>query len=124
MSTKTIYLKLTGSKPEYQLQWSYDQRTWAKVEPTSPSTDVNPGDELDWDADDSISNVKIKFKSGNIIPNGNISGNDTKKPKGNVKADASKGSTDSYTIKVKPAAGGGYQEYDPDLKVPGQDDKV
>lgn len=121
MSTKTIYLKLIGSQPNYQLQWSYDQTTWAKVEATSPSTDVNPGDEVDWDADDSIENVKIKFKNGNIIPNGNITGNDTKKPKGNVKSDAAKGSSDTYTIKVKPTAGGGYQEYDPDLKVPNED---
>ncbi len=119
MSTKVIYLKLTGSKPSYELQWSYDQRTWAKVEPTSPSTEVHPEDELDWDADDSIAKVKIKFKKGNIIPNGNLSGNDSKKPVGRVKKGVKKGISDSYTITVKPADGGPVGQYDPELKVPG-----
>ncbi|MEQ9229658.1 MAG: hypothetical protein RIF46_03180 [Cyclobacteriaceae bacterium] len=119
MSTKTIYLKLTGSKPEYQLQWSYDQSTWAKVQPNSPSTEVNAGDELDWDADDSIAKVKIKFKKGNIIPNGNISGNDSKHPKGQVPSGVANKLSDSYTITVKPADGGPTGEYDPDIKTPG-----
>ncbi len=118
MSTKIIYLKLKGAKPTYELQWSYDQRTWAKVEPSSPSTEVQPGDEVDWEADESIAKMKIKFKKGNIIPNGNISGNDSKKPIGRVSTGAKKGISDSYTITVKPADGGPAGQYDPDLKIP------
>lgn len=118
MAIKTIYLKLVGNKPDYQLQWSYDQQSWAKVEPTSPSTELDSDDELDWDADDSIQKVQIKFDKGNIIPNGNIRDNDTKKPKGRVKNGVGRGLSDSYTIKVQPAGGGGLKEYDPDIKTP------
>ena len=118
MSTKIIYLKLTGSNPNYQLQWSADQRTWSKVEANSPSTEVESNDELDWSADDSIDKIKIKFDNGNIIPNGNISDNDSKLPKGKVKSNAPKGASDSYTIKVKPADGGPSGEYDPDIRTP------
>lgn len=118
MSTKTIYLKLEGSNPNYQLQWSYDRKTWAKVEPNSPSTQVDSGDELDWSADASIDKVKIKFAKGNIIPNGKISGNDGKTPKGTVVNGVGKNLTDTYTIKVKPADGGPTGEYDPDINTP------
>ncbi|NND63334.1 MAG: hypothetical protein HKN48_09085 [Flavobacteriaceae bacterium] len=118
MSTKIIYLKLTGSKPDYQLQWSYDQSTWAKVQPKSPSTEIKPGDELDWNADESISKMKIKFAKGNIISNKDISGNDSKNPKGRVKNGVGQGLSDSYTITVKPSDGGSTGEYDPDIKTP------
>lgn len=118
MATKTIYLKLVNSKPDYQLQWSDDQRTWTKVTATSPSTTVNSDDELDWDADDSIQKIQIKFNKGNIIPNGNVRDNDTKAPKGTVINGVGKNLTDSYTIKVQPAGGGGLKEYDPEIVTP------
>lgn len=118
MSTKMIYLKLEGTGKSRVLQWSYDGNRWAKVEPNSPSTEIEPGDEVDWEGDDSISKLKIKFDKGNIIPNKDVRGNDSRTPKGRVKSDAAKGSSDSYTITVKPADGGPTGEYDPDLKVP------
>ncbi|MEP0368569.1 MAG: hypothetical protein ABJN36_16950 [Cyclobacteriaceae bacterium] len=118
MPKKTIFLKLIGAKPDYQLQWSYDQKTWAKVEPTSPSTELDSGDELDWESDDSIQKIQIKFKKGNIISNRNLSGNDSKKVKGIAKSGLAKGLTDPYTIKVQPAGGGGLKEYDPDVNTP------
>lgn len=118
MSTKIIYLKLIGSKPDYQLQWSEDQSRWQKVTATSPSTQLDSNDELDWDADDSIQKVQIKFNKGNIIPNGNIRDNDTKRPKGTVKNGVGRNLSDSYTIKVQPAGGGGLKEYDPEITTP------
>lgn len=118
MATITIYLKLTGSNPTYQLQWSGDQTNWQKVTATSPSTQLDSDDELDWDADDSIQKVQIKFNKGNIIPNGNIRDNDTKKPKGTVSNGVGRNLSDSYTIKVQPAGGGGLKEYDPEIKTP------
>lgn len=122
MGIKTIYLRLTGTNPNYQLQWSYDQVTWAKVQSDSPSTEVKGGDELDWSGDSTIDKIKIKFNKGNIISDSGISGNDTKKPKGTVPSGVANNLTDSYTIKVKPAAGGAQKEYDPDLKTPNDED--
>ncbi len=118
MATKTIFLKLIGAKPNYQLQWSYDNKIWAKVTPMDPITQVDADDELDWDADDSIGKVKINFTKGNIIPNNAVTGNDTKKPKGKALKNLAKGLTDSYTIKVQPAGGGGLKEYDPKISTP------
>jgi hypothetical protein len=119
MATKTIYLKLVNSKPDFQLQWSEDQTTWTKVTATSPSTVVDSGDELDWDADDSIQKIQIKFAKGDIIPNSNVRGNDSKTPKGTVIDGVAKNLTDTYTIKVQPAGGGGLKEYDPEIQTPG-----
>lgn len=118
MATITIYLKLVGTKKDYELQWSYDQETWEKVTPTSPSTELDSDDELDWDADDSIKKIQIKFKKGNIIPNSILSGENTRKIRGRVKRGLAKGLKDSYTIKVQPAGGGGLKEYDPDVHTP------
>ena len=116
MADITIHLRLTGTNPDYELQWSYDQSTWSKVQPNSPSTEVDSDDNLDWSADDTIQKVKIKFDKGNIIPN--VSDDDTKDPKGKVKSNVARGLTDSYTIKVQPSGGGGLKEYDPDIKTP------
>ena len=118
MATTTIYLKLVGSNPNYQLQWSTDQSTWTKVGPTSPSNTVDSGDEMIWQADDTIDKVKIKFTNGDIISDGSITGNDGKAPKGTVKQNVPRKLTDTYTIKVKPSAGGPSSEYDPDIKTP------
>lgn len=119
MSTKKIYLTLTGSNPNYQLKWNNDNgSTWTKVGPTSPSTTVEANDEVEWIADGTIDKVKIKFKKGDIISNNDITGNDGKDPKGKVKSNVGKGLTDTYTIKVKPHAGGSQKEYDPDIKTP------
>lgn len=118
MATKIIYLKLVETKADYELQWSEDQRTWAKVTATSPSTQLDSDDELDWSADASIANVQIQFNKGNIIPNSSIRGNDTKQPKGTVKSGVARGLSDTYAIMVQPAGGGGLQEYDPEVKTP------
>lgn len=118
MATKIIYLKLVETKADYELQWSEDQRTWAKVTATSPSTQLDSDDELDWSADASIAKIQIKFAKGNIIPNSNIRGNDTKEPKGRVLNGVARGLSDTYTIKVQPAGGGALKEYDPDIKTP------
>ncbi|MFT6865241.1 MAG: hypothetical protein ACJA08_000058 [Cyclobacteriaceae bacterium] len=124
MATKTIYLKLDGAKPNYQLQWSYDNVTWAKVTATNPTTEVDSDDELDWDADDSIGKIKINFTKGNIIPNSGVTGNDTKKPKGKALKNLAKGLSDAYTIKVQPAGGGGLEEYDPKVSTPPPGDNI
>lgn len=119
---KTIYLTLKGSKQNYELNWSYDKRSWDKVTESSPSTQIDPDEELDWECDDdTIKKIQIKCKKGNIIPNGNISGNESKKVKGRSKKDCWDQS-DNYTIKVQPADGGGLKEYDPELKTPPKDD--
>lgn len=118
MATKIIYLKLVETKTDYQLQWSEDQHTWAKVTATSPSTQLDSDDELDWSADASITKVQIQFNKGNIIPNSNIRSNDTRQPKGSVITGVARGLSDTYTIKVQPAGGGGLKEYDPEVKTP------
>ncbi len=118
-NTYKFYLKLQGSNPNYQLMWSTDQRTWAKVQSNSPSTIVDSDDELEWDVDDdTIDNIKIQFAKGNIISNGNVQGNNTKKVQAQVPNGVGKNLTDSYTIKVKPANGGPVGEYDPDIRTP------
>ena len=116
MADKTIHLRLTGSNPNYELQGSYDQSTWAKVQDDSPITEVDSDDTLDWQADGTIDNVKIKFDKGNIIPS--VTDDDTKHPKGTVKSNVGKALSDSYIIKVKPSGQGGYNEYDPGVKTP------
>lgn len=117
--TIKIFLKLVGSKPDYQLQWSYDQRTWAKVQPNSPSTQVDSDDTLEWDVDDeSIDFIQIRFDKGNIIPNGSVRGNGSKQARAQVPNNVGRNLSDSYTISVKPANGGGVSEYDPDIKTP------
>jgi hypothetical protein len=99
--------------------WSTDQRTWAKVQSNSPSTTVDSDDELEWDVDDdTIDNIKIQFAKGNIISNGSVRGNNSKKVQAQVPNGVARNLTDSYTIKVKPANGGAVGEYDPDVKTP------
>lgn len=119
MTKMTINLKLVeSSKNDFELQWSEDGRVWSKVTPSSPTTTLTSDVELDWNADDSIKKIQIKFKNGSIIPNGAISGNDSKKVKGRCKKRVEYGLSDTYTIKVQPAKGGGMKEYDPIIKTP------
>jgi hypothetical protein len=114
-----FYLKLQGSNPNYQLMWSTDQSNWSKVQPNSPSTTVDSEDEMEWEADDdTIDSVTVHFNNGNIISNGSLNGNNSKKVSGRVPKNVAHKLTDTYTIKVKPAAGGSVAEYDPDIKTP------
>lgn len=115
---KKIYLNLTGqTASDYQLQWSADKLNWEKVTATNPSTEINPEEEIDWEADDTIEKLHIKFRKQNIISNSDLRGNDTRSVKGNAKKGAY-AEQDSYTIKVKPANGGPTEEYDPEIYTP------
>lgn len=119
MTKITIKLKLVESgKNDFELQWSNDGKTWSKVTERSPKTVLESGDELDWDADDSIKKIKIKFKKGNIIANKSILENDTKCPRGGCGRSLAMGLKDTYTIKVQPANGGAIKEYDPIVETP------
>lgn len=113
--TFKYYLRLENN----QLQWSTDQSNWSKVTPTSPSTTVDSDDEMEWETnDDNIQWIKVRFSGGNIIPNGNVNGNQSKQVRANVPNGIAKGLSDSYTITVKPSNGGAPGEFDPDIQTP------
>jgi hypothetical protein len=120
MATKfKFYLKLQGSNPNYQLMWSTNQSSWHKVQPDSPSTTVDSDDQMEWEADDAtIDNLNIQFNHGNIISNGSLHGNNSKNVTGSIPQNVAHKLTDTYTIKVKPAAGGPVAEYDPGIQTP------
>ena len=109
---KTIYLRLA-------LQWSEDQSTWEKVTPTSPVTEIDPGEEVDWVADSaSIRALRITpDDGGNIIVQ--VRDNNSNAPKGDTNPNATPNDSQSYVISVQPAGGGGFQEYDPEIRVKG-----
>ena len=116
----TIKLKLVDNQGTTQLWWSPDGYSWGKVDGSYPMTGLNEGDSIDWEADDSINQVQIHFKGGNIIPNSGVNGNGSKNPNARVPTGISQPQQDTYTIKVQPAGGGALQEYDPGLTIPPQ----
>ncbi|SNT25642.1 hypothetical protein SAMN05421640_2986 [Ekhidna lutea] len=112
MAIITINLTLDGGVLKYQ----DDAGNWQTVDAGSPSTGVDSGDEVDWSGDDTIGKIKIKPNKNRILDR--VDDDDTKKPKGKVKQGLTGTITEKYTISVKPANGGGYTDFDPDLTYP------
>ncbi len=118
MATTVINLRLEEVDGTSQLQWE-NNGEWTAVSRNSPSTSLDEGDEIDWDGDDTIKKIKIKFEKGNIIPNSDIRDNDTKKVKASPKRGlGTQKLSDKYDITAYPEGGGKPVTVDPDVNYP------
>ncbi|MDH5608608.1 MAG: hypothetical protein OEY56_03955 [Cyclobacteriaceae bacterium] len=113
-----IKLKLVDNGGSKVLYWSSDGVSWGIVDGQFPSTGVNRGDTIEWQADDTINNVTIHFQGGGIIANGSINGNGSKSPNAQVPSNCPEPQQDKYTIRAIPAGGGAPVEVDPDIVIP------